>query len=149
MTRFWSRSAEDWSGSDTGGPAAAEPRSGPKGQRAVACSADAAGHQRASLLSSPGVQAARTAAPALLSIPKRMTLTPNSRLFVFSKNAIQNSCPPIRIGWPVRPRWTGNSDRGCPASGQVPFTFPLCSAISAQVPGPSLKGSTTEPFKGS
>lgn len=125
MTRFWSRSAEDWSGSDTGGPAAAEPRSGPKGQRAVACSEDA-GHQRASLLSSPRVQAARSAAPALLSIPRRMTDPKPTFLvfFFFPKNAIQNSCPPIRVGWPVGPRWTGKLRPRVSCEWASSFHFP-------------------------
>lgn len=127
MTRFWSRSTEDWSGSDTDGPTAAEPRSGPKGQRTAACSADA-GHQRASLLSSPRVQAARPNAPALLSFPRRMTLAPN---LVFSQECNPESLSPYSSRVACRAEVGRETQtESAPRVGRVPFTFPLCSAIS-------------------
>lgn len=150
MTRFWSRSAEDWSSSDTGGPAAAEPRSGPKGQRAVACSEDA-GHQRASLLSSPRVQAARSAAPALLSIPRRMILTPNPRFWgFFFQECYPEFLSPYSSRVACRAEVDGETQtEGILRVGKFLSLSPFAPQFRVQLPGPSLKGSTTEPFKGS
>lgn len=138
MTRFWSRSTEDWSGSDTGGPAAAKPRSGPKGQRAAACSADA-GHQRASLLSYPRVQTGRPAAPTLLSFPRRMTLAPNPRFLTRMQSRILVPHYSSKVACRAEVGQETQTE-GAPRVGRVPFTFPLCSAISGATTWTKIQG---------
>ncbi|XP_029333656.1 uncharacterized protein LOC110294928 [Mus caroli] len=122
-TRFWSRSTEDWSGSDTGGPAAVEPRSGPKGQRGSSLQ-----------------HGCRTPACIPVLFPKSPGCPAWCSSFAFVSQAndsdpqihvFTQECNPESLS-PYSSRVTrksevgaGNPDRGCPASGPSSFHFPL------------------------
>lgn len=120
MTRFWSQSTEDWSGSDTGGPAAVEPRSGPKGQRGSSLQ-----HRCRTSACIPVLFPKSPGCPAWCSSFAFVSQANEPQIHVFTQECNPESLSPYSSRVTRRTEvGAGNPDRGCPASGPSSFHFP-------------------------